>query len=401
MRRAGYGWLTAGLFGTIVAGPAGAQDTVRVRADGKPLWGENVRLVREATIGTSDGPAEYALGEVYHATGDAAGRIYVFDHDDNQIRQYDLRGRFLGRVGRKGSGPGEYQFADGLAIVQDSLLMVCDRSNMRVSLFTPDRKFHRAVPMARLIYGGRRGCVVDMEDRWYQRVAVSGLGGGAENRVGAPTQYLRTRIDGAVIDSFFFGSYNPNLYFTLNTEEGARPAFPTELVGGPYEGGGMVTGTTDRYRVVIRRVGKPVLVIERAHRPVSFVGAERDEWLAWAEVLGRERRQVFTIPRQKPPFRDLLSDPAGRIWVHLYSTATKRTNVPPRPPGNPRPLLTWREPNVFDVIDAEGRYLGRVELPAEQQVMAITRQRLYAVAPGPDGEDQLHVYRLPESADRR
>lgn len=56
MRHAGFRWLAAGFLATIAAVLAGAQDTVRVRADGKPLWGETVRLVHEATIGTSGGP---------------------------------------------------------------------------------------------------------------------------------------------------------------------------------------------------------------------------------------------------------------------------------------------------------------------------------------------------------
>jgi hypothetical protein len=400
MRRARTTWLAVGFFAMAVHGASPAQDTVRVRADGKPRWGESARLVPELAIGTLDGDASSALGEVTHVIGDAAGRVYVFDHHDDQIRQYDGRGRFLGNVGRRGSGPGEYQYADGLAIVGDSLLVVCDRSNLRVTLFRPNRELHRTLRLQRLTYGGRRGCVVDADGMLYQRVAVSGLGGAGENRVGARTQYLRMGIEGLVADSFYFGVYNPSLYFTLNTAEGPRAAFPTELVGGPYEGGGLLTGTTDRYRIVVRRVGAPVLVIERTHRPVGFVRGERSEWLAWTEYLGRERGRVFEIPRSKPAFRDLLSDPEGRIWVHLYTTATKRTNIPPRPPGNNRPLLTWREANVFDVIDRDGGYLGRAELPPEQVVMSITRDRLYASGPGPDGEDRVYVYRLPALAVR-
>ena len=400
MRRAGTMWLAVGCLVSVGGGATPAQDTVRVRADGKPLWGENARLVRELTIGQLEGPPEYSLGEVTHVIGDAAGRIYVFDHDDNQIRQFDSRGRFLGYVGRRGSGPGEYQYADGLAIVSDSLLVVCDRSNLRVTLFRPNRELHRTLRLQRLTYGGRRGCVVDADGMLYQRVAVSALGGAGENRVGAATQFLRMEIGGLVADSFYFGVYNPNLYFTLNTEEGPRPAFPIELAGGPYEGGGLVTGTTDRYRIVVRRIGKPVLVIERTHRPVAFVREERAEWLAWSEYLGRERGRAYEIPRTKPPFRDLRSDPAGRIWVHLYTAATKRTNIPPRPPGNDRPLLTWREANAFDVIDRNGRYLGRVELAPEQTVTSITPERLYASGPGSDGEDRVYVYRIPAVTNR-
>lgn len=42
-----------------------AQDTIRVRADGPPAWGTNVRLVRELAVGRLDGPPEYALGRIF------------------------------------------------------------------------------------------------------------------------------------------------------------------------------------------------------------------------------------------------------------------------------------------------------------------------------------------------
>jgi hypothetical protein len=44
--------LASPLFGDALE----AQDTIRVRADGPPAWGTNVRLVQELDVGRLDGP---------------------------------------------------------------------------------------------------------------------------------------------------------------------------------------------------------------------------------------------------------------------------------------------------------------------------------------------------------
>ena len=65
----------------------GAQDTIRVRADGAPAWGRDVRLVPELTIGRLDGPPEYALGRIYMAAPERSGAVYLFDANDIALRR--------------------------------------------------------------------------------------------------------------------------------------------------------------------------------------------------------------------------------------------------------------------------------------------------------------------------
>ena len=128
---------------TVAVQPVAAQDTVRVRADNAPLWGTNVRLVEELAIGQVDGPQEYAFGRIVHAAPERDGSFYLYDQNDGQIRRYDPRGRFTGKIGRKGGGPGEYQHVGGMMVDASGTLVVFVPGLRRVSWFGPDGKMRR------------------------------------------------------------------------------------------------------------------------------------------------------------------------------------------------------------------------------------------------------------------
>ena len=152
---------------------AAAQDTVRVRADGPPLWGIPVRLVQELAIGQLDGPPEYAFGRVYAMAAEPGGAFYVYDFNDRQIRRYDARGTFTNLVGKRGGGPGEYQHPGGMAVTRDGLLIVFDPENSRITYFHPDGKVQRDFPVVRPGFFGN-DLVTDNLGLIYQPVAVGG-----------------------------------------------------------------------------------------------------------------------------------------------------------------------------------------------------------------------------------
>lgn len=393
MRHAGFRWLATGFLATIAVGSADAQDTVRVRADGKPLWGETVRLTRELTFGDLNGPEEYAFGSIEYLAVDRSGTMYVFDVNDAQIRQYDAKAKFLGLVGRKGSGPGEYQYPSGMSIVQDSLLVVCDPSNGRISVFGPDRKLRRNVPWTRR----GRSCTADWQDRLYLAVPARAMRAQEEAGLNASMQYIRLRPDGTVIDSILVGSSETKgRKFVLMSPAGPRYSFPQERVYAAYRRGGVIGGHTPSYRFFVRETSGPVRLIERTHRPVPLAGPEREEWLAYVEHFKRRDGidLKYDIPTVKPAFRGLSSDDSGRIWVHLYVAAEKRPPTP-RSPGATGPRLTWRERNTYDVFSATGAYLGRIPLEHEAEMLTIRGDRIYVREKGPDWEDRISVYRLP------
>jgi DNA-binding beta-propeller fold protein YncE len=81
---------------------------------------------------------------------DAAGsRIYVVDTggvqtDEHKVRVFDAQsGEHLLDIGKRGSGPGEFNLPRDVTIGKDDLLYVVDGGNFRVQVFKPDGTFVR------------------------------------------------------------------------------------------------------------------------------------------------------------------------------------------------------------------------------------------------------------------
>lgn len=376
----------------MVATPrTGAQDTLRVRADGKPRWGDPVRLVEELSIGQADGPPEYAFGRLQRLAVEPGGAFYTFDESDNQIRRYDAKGKFLGLIGRKGSGPGEYGTVAAMAVTGDSGLLVYDVSNLRLTYFRRDGSVLRSLPASRAGFYGD-GFILDEAGRVYLLVSVPG--GPAEGE-GSRQQFLRYR-GATLVDSLPIppGSSQRNIFY-LSTSDGMRWNFIDQAIHAPYALGGVISGTAGRYRFVVDTGGPRVLAVERSVSAVPVASEERAQWLAFGEFLTRTRGsgRTYDVPRAKPYMRSVTSDHLGRIWVEVFVAAERRSNIPPRPPDR-GPLVTWRERTTYDVFSPAGAYLGRVSLPAESVLMAVRDDRIWTRTRGPDGEDRIVVFRI-------
>lgn len=81
---------------------------------------------------------------------DAEGsRIYVVDtggvtSDEHRVRVFDAQsGKHLLDIGKRGSGPGEFNLPRDVTIGKDGLLYVVDGANFRVQVFRPDGTFVR------------------------------------------------------------------------------------------------------------------------------------------------------------------------------------------------------------------------------------------------------------------
>lgn len=84
-----------------------------------PVWTEGERWTIEELprleIGKASGESDYMFYRVAGALRLKDGRIAVADNFANQLRFYSPEGTFLKAVGRKGNGPGEYEYIRSLA----------------------------------------------------------------------------------------------------------------------------------------------------------------------------------------------------------------------------------------------------------------------------------------------
>ena len=134
--------------GNLWATDVGGHVVVKMTRDGQPLL----------TIGTRGEAGEWneatgshklnqpndvviaATGDVFVAQGHTPGA-----EGDARVLKFDKNGKFIKSWGGKGSGPGQFQVAHGIAIDAKNLLWVADRENQRIQVFDQDGKFVREV----------------------------------------------------------------------------------------------------------------------------------------------------------------------------------------------------------------------------------------------------------------
>jgi len=75
------------------------------------------------------------------AVNSQRGRLYVVDTVAMRVVMMTLEGRVVGHFGRRGDGPGEFNYPTYIAVAPDASLWVTDSLNFRVQHFDPEGKF--------------------------------------------------------------------------------------------------------------------------------------------------------------------------------------------------------------------------------------------------------------------
>jgi hypothetical protein len=202
------------------------------------------------------------------------------------------------------------------------------------------------------------------------------------------------------VDTLLIPPRNAQRGFVVElTSEGERWNFMPSTVSVMSPAGGVVSGRSDKLAIAMPINGKAAIV-ERAHTPVPVTAAERAEWQAvirnWDAVMysGRAPASRPAIPDVKPALRNVVSDVDGRVWIEVYTSATKRAPIELKRGANIRAQITWREVATFEVLSATGQYLGRVVLPNNSVLLAARGNRIWLRTEGESGEHLLVAYRL-------
>jgi len=88
--------------------------------------------------------ADSTIGQIGFIAGDTQGNLFIMDLADNQIKKIDANGKLVAKFGNKGTGPGEYQMASALAVVNNRVAVV-DPMQQKLVLFDMDGKFENFI----------------------------------------------------------------------------------------------------------------------------------------------------------------------------------------------------------------------------------------------------------------
>lgn len=382
-----YPNISAALALLFLPPPVLPQDTVVVRADNEPLWGEKPQIVEELRIGQLDGPDEYVFGRIGALAVRADGNIIAVDAQVPVIRQYDANGRYVRDIGREGAGPGEYRQVVGIHILADGRLAILDPGNTQISIYDSTGAFmtsHRVEGS----YGAGAFVVDTLGNFWIRQLDQTRLQT-REGRLAAqqdvPRIFTQISPSGEVLGSIDIPpEERTGRSFVLMTSEGRREYFPEFRAHALSNRGYLVAGHNRTYALDLFLPGGRGRRITRTVEPVSLRGGERAQWEAmvrYAENLIPGGPAYPPPPRTKPVFRTLTVDRDGRIWVERYVEAIK-TEPEPREPGDERPLREWREPPTFDVIQPDGTFLGTVVLPRDTYAYVRSGWHIWGVYSG-------------------
>lgn len=343
-------------------------DTVVVRTVQGSEW-ETAELVPELRIGVLDGDEHEMLGGVTGLAVDVDGGIYLYDGQVPALRKFDPDGEYIGTLGGEGSGPGEYANSDGgLAVLSDGRVVLRDPGNGRFNVYDAEGEHLESWRTASGAYTATR---------LFRTTGGELLG---HNFAEGTTGLVRYRDDGTPTDTLALPEPEvERATLSAESEDGdasqvwnvpfspaARWSFHPE--------GYYLSAVSDRYAVDLLRPDREVLRIEREAEPVPVTGGER---AAEEERVARAMRRLDpswrwegpSIPDVKPLIRSLHAGEDGRIWVQLHQPAEELEDPEAEPgPDGESPIPEFREPVVFDVFEADGRYLGRVEAPEGFQV---------------------------------
>ncbi|MEM7417466.1 MAG: hypothetical protein AAF389_18395 [Gemmatimonadota bacterium] len=351
------------------------------------MWTE-----QQSTVGTVDltiGVAEGAEPEVFGSIGavavDDGGQIFLLDAMAQEVRLFSADGVHVVTFGRRGEGPAEFGYAEGLLLSPDGSLWVSDVRRQRTLRFDPG--------------GDLLGAVSTLDPLAPLPVPT------AVAPDGTLSAWRFTNVGRDYSVSMHAGSHDLYEPLSLDPTTGevemhAGTEVEVSRVGGVRVPLGGIAATaaasdgsfwfshpTDYVLYQRSSAGDTLLVVSLEDAPRAAIPTQVRDSLArgLAEAAQRFGRSGALPGSEHFP-------ETYRAVDRIFATADRRLYVVGRVEGA-------AAGEFLDVFEADsGRYLGRISLPIQitrRTVLSIVGDALYAAVPSEVGAPTLVRVRLP------
>jgi hypothetical protein len=358
-----------------------------VRNSLTPLWGEGEAWGLEdvMTIGEAAGDPDYQFGNI--APGGIAvtpdGRIFVVDQQAQHLKVFSADGVFEQTIGQAGSGPGEFGPGVGPVLIgRADTLIVPDLGNQRVNILKSDgsepasfrMSFEQGIPARWDMMGGG--------DLVYQLRSLN-----------LPNTEQRDTLD-LIATANYAGEIQDTLMtpkrgesFSFNEDgQPVRMVFSPEPVWTVVGDDGLCFAVNDVFRLsMYDAMGGLTRIVELPVERKPVTQAEIDFFIETVERLATEQgappQQIeillstFNFAEFFPAFLQVVPGPAGSLWVQRVQQPTLLTEEE-RETWNPNLDLGASQ---WDILDAEGRYLGMLDMPHRYQPITFEGDLMYGV----------------------
>ena len=322
-------------------------------------------MVEEMCIGDMDKDEKYMLNQPQDVQVSDDGTIYVLDWGDVCIKVFDSNGKYLRTIGRKGQGPGEFEFLTYMSLSSDGRIFLMDSVNRRIVVFDKYGEYLSGFRME----GTLRQMKTDDQNRIYfaKRLREES----AEElpitedfqELDVTVQIFRAEADGE-------GMFQMGDFLGEKDRLKRTGAEGMMSIGSKYNvvwevdrKGLLYIGLNDEYKInVLDQEGNRILTFEREYQPVTLV-RQLDELV-----------RKFVMPAFDPRLAWEFDDD-GNLWVSFFSENEDEV--------------------VYDVFSPDGIYIKQVVLP--HMIREFKNGKVYSIVSTEEGFRAVKRFVLKES----
>ncbi|HVH54969.1 MAG TPA: 6-bladed beta-propeller [Vicinamibacterales bacterium] len=366
-------------------------DSIIARSAGMVPPAKIRRLVDEMRIAPSADDTSL-FGEVSEVEVGLDGRIYAFDYTANTLFLFDSSGALVRKVGRKGSGPGEFSSGNGMVVLPDGRVAIWDAGNARISFLSADGELATSWTITSG-FSTNDGLRTDGSGALFIRRPVTAP---REGEILGRMGLVRIRDGGSFGDSLIPPDLPVERIAYIAESNGGRaqygPMHAASFLWAWHPEGYFVSANGGKAEIEVSRAApQKALRIVRDATPVSVSAEER----AWDQerITIALRRNVPgwtwsgpAIPDTKPPISRLSVARDGTIWARVATPSERipESELEPQMP-NRLPRAIFREATAYEVFGAGGRFLGRVDFPPRSTLIDADGSTVWLLQRDADG----------------
>jgi len=355
-------------------------DTIVVRITGDIPAVNELKLSEVWRVGDPDGDETTGFGFVHSMGVNSVSEVYVFEGSTPQLRHYDASGALIRVIGGKGSGPGEYQRANGVTVLTDGRVALWDAGSSRINIYSADGEY---LDQWRPPVTGFMTSSQSLTTLTDGRMAASALlreASHIHDPLGRAAWFVYDAA-GTLRDTLLqpiFGDPSANLPSRRAGDGNSMPVPFLPRSTTVLHPQGFVVGSPAAPYVVFLQQPGALRRIERVTTPWTVPDAERAQRRQQVVYYMRRNDPGWTwngpeIPQYKPPLNGIMTTLDGAL---LVSVSTPSELFEPDPPAVaagevPPPVLTFRSRRTFEWFDADGTLRGRFTLPLSARLLAM------------------------------
>jgi hypothetical protein len=318
----------------------------------EPIYeGDVFILEEELSIGETDGQPEYMFSYIRSIAVDEEERIYVLDWKEALVKVFDLNGKYLKTIGKKGQGPGEFQSPLTLMITSQNELVVEDIARA-LSFFSLEGKFIRNLSTATI---RALSFDIDSEGNMIANVIV---------REKENPRYELRKFDSELNFLYALGSSPlPSV-----NRSGFNPFIPT-IRAAINQKDQIITGYPEKYEIkIFDKSGTFIRRIMKEYDPVEITEEEIKE-----ATEGLPPDMKFSIPKYHNAYSWFITDDEGRIFVRTYERTADGKGY------------------YCDVFDEEGKYIAKILLSFTPRIWK--NNKIYTIEEDEEGYQYIKRYK--------